>query len=495
MAKKQYILNTEHRQHISMQTPNLKIQLLGSVDTENLDSLSVVLKITKAKTKLPPLRSSLDLYRDEQVEELINKLCQKLELGFSDTQSTLYAFIEQLEDYRFSEIENKNQFSKEDPLSSTEKQKAKRYLGNQNIIEALKQDLQLAGIHSHINEALLLFLSLASRKTQTPLHLAYIDDSDISKQIFNVVKHCIPSSEYMYPSSISSQALYYLGLEDFKHKTLLLSDFGKKQDIYEPLSDLIIHKRLKKIVALKDKSGLPYTMSPEVEGPINLNVIAKPKYKGKLAKLPLLLMDIQVSHDQTQKWNYAKKMKSAGLIDTYKQQEARERLRNLQSTLQDIDVINSYAVDISLPQEHKGNTKLLEQVLNLVKTISYLHQYKREQYVQDAFNNPCSPYIKTKQEDISLAFELLKPVFERKATLLTIATENFYEFLKSWLQEQKQTEFKAYQLRQYDPSLIKRSLNRYLKELLESGLLSITSGKKHTGYTYALKEQEYRPKI
>ncbi len=495
MAKNQYILDTQNRQQICMQTPYIKIQLLGSVDTDNLDALSVTLKISKRNTEQPPLRSSLDLYLDEQMEELLNKLCQKFELGFSETQSALYALTEQLEDYRFSEIENKNQFSKTNTLSLKEERQAKRYLGKQNIISSIKEDLKQAGVHNNLNQALLLYLSLASRKTNSPLQLAFMDDTDVSKQLFEVIKTCIPTSDYMYPSSISAQALYYLGLEDFKHKTLFLSDFGKKQEIYQPLSELITHKRLKKIVALKDRSGLPYAMSPEMEGPINLNVIAKTKYKPKLSKLPVLIIDLEHTLEQMQSWHHAKKLESAGLVDIQKQKEAQERLRHIQSTLQNINVINPYAIDIELPKGHKTNTKLLEQVLNFIKTITYLHQIKREHYVLDGFNNPCDPYIKTSSEDIELAFELLKPVLETKARLLTKATETFYQFLQKWLQDQNKEEFQAYQIRQHKPEFQKRSLNRYLKELLENGLIVICSGKKHTGYIYAINKQEYTSKI
>ena len=487
---KKLILNTKNSHSLSAESEHLYIHVLGDLDYDNMESLAVTLKIKKLNSQAPPIRQSIDLYREERISNLIQKLCERFELGYAETEQTMYAFIELIETYRFKQNEIKGVFPKEDTLAKKELISAKNYLTQDHFIEALQSDLKTAGICSHINEALLLYIAMATRKQMKPLSFAFIDDSDISTLLFDVLKQSIPPSDYFFPSSISSQALYYFTSEELQHKVLLLSDVHTKQDILPILSELITKQSLSKIVALKDKSGLPFIMSPQIEASICFLGITKSRYKHKLKSLHIPKLPIQTTETDQEKWIIYNKRKSAGLVNTKEEQDARERLIHLQSILQTIEIINPYALDVYLPNHHKGNIELSNLFLEVIKAITFLHQFKREKHNKDVFGNTTKPYIQTEVDDIKLALELLKPVLEKEEDMLPMASRGFFEKLKTWSKKNEHSEFYTHQYRKDYPNIAPRTLNNYCKTLTDAGYLKIQGGNRHKGgYLYKIVEQ------
>ncbi len=78
----------------------VQLTVLGGVKLEGLDRMRVTLKIELINTDVPPLRHNLDLYNDTQLEKLIRKGAERLEIGTSILSSSVAELTEQLENYR-----------------------------------------------------------------------------------------------------------------------------------------------------------------------------------------------------------------------------------------------------------------------------------------------------------------------------------------------------------------------------------------------------------
>lgn len=489
--KIKHLEHTKNSQSLSAESQHIHIQILGDLDYENMDALAVTLKLKKQNSQAPPIRKSLDLYREESVSHLIEKLCERFELSFSETQQVIYDFIETLEDYRFKHKQKQSLFSEVNNLAKKDIQSATHYLTGQNVIEEIKNDLKQAGIRSHINEALLLYVAMATRKQTKPLSLTYIDDSIITTKLMDTLIHCMPLSDYFFPSSISSQALYYFTSEELQNKVLLLSDLHTKTELLPILSELITKQSLSKVVALKDKSGLPFIMSPHIEAKLCVLGTIKSKYRHKLKPLNTPKIPIDTKEEDHQNWLNYTKQKSAGLINLKQEREARERLIHLQSLLQPINVINPYALDLYLPSHHNDNIELTMLLLELINAITYIHQYRREKHTKDTFGNTTSPYIQTELEDIKIALELLKPLLEKQEDILPMASRRFFEKLKNWSKENKHQTFYTHMYRKDYPNLAPRTLGNHCKHLTDAGYLTIEGGNKHKGgYLYKIAEQD-----
>ncbi|MCT4665128.1 MAG: hypothetical protein N4A45_07840 [Flavobacteriales bacterium] len=483
MAKNNILFENQDKERLRLSDEHLLVEVFGGVHLDNLDSLSVTLKISKKKSRVPAIRTSIDLYRADSVDLLLTNLCQRFEIGFSDTQNFFAEITNILEEYRFSEIRNKQSFISQKGLSLPIQKKTEKILNQKNLTELIQKELTKAGICANQDEALLIYLSVASRKMPKPLSICFLDNGQLSQLLFEKMQYCLPSSETLFPSSISSQALFYFSRDELHQKALFLSNIGTKEELHTQLNELIRKGRLQKVVSLKNhKTGIPFVMSPEINGPVALCASSKKKYAHKINALPFLSYPLHEDEEELNAWHEQEKRMFAGLIDSDKQMETQELLKTIQLSLEEFSVINPYALDIFLPKHLENNRKLLYQLLQLSSTITFIHQKNR---VNE------NGVLQTQLSDLEIALNLFRPLLEKKNKLIeSSALERFYEWLKEFSHQREY--FKIFELLQENPELRRRNVNRYLKELMEVGLLEIKGGKKQTGYQYALLD--YHPK-
>jgi len=95
-------LNVTNAEHISYQHGGIEITVLGGIRLEGLDKMRTTLKV---QVEHLSLRHNLDLYNDTQVEKLVRKVAEKLEIGTSVITAALTDLTDLLEQYRLDEIE------------------------------------------------------------------------------------------------------------------------------------------------------------------------------------------------------------------------------------------------------------------------------------------------------------------------------------------------------------------------------------------------------
>ena len=74
------ILDSSNPEHMTFAYGELHITVLGGIRLEGLDRMRTTLKIQAAHLSI---RHSLDLYNDTQVEKLVRRVAEKLEVGTS----------------------------------------------------------------------------------------------------------------------------------------------------------------------------------------------------------------------------------------------------------------------------------------------------------------------------------------------------------------------------------------------------------------------------
>ena len=98
-------LDTSNPDHITYQYDMISIIILGGIRLEGLDRMRVTLKI---QVEHLALRHNLDLYNDTQVEKLIRKVAEKLEIGTSVIAAALLDLTDLIEQHRLDELEKQN---------------------------------------------------------------------------------------------------------------------------------------------------------------------------------------------------------------------------------------------------------------------------------------------------------------------------------------------------------------------------------------------------
>ena len=120
MSKK---LNTANHDSLQYSNEILNITVLGGIKLEGLDRMRVTLKIQLQNSSVPPVRHNIDLYNDNQLEKLIRKTAERLEIGTSVIAASLAELTEQLEAYRLEQIKNKEHEMPQSPTLTAEQRK------------------------------------------------------------------------------------------------------------------------------------------------------------------------------------------------------------------------------------------------------------------------------------------------------------------------------------------------------------------------------------
>ena len=161
-------------------------------------------------------------------------------------------------------------------------------------------------------------------------------------------------------------------------------------------------------------------------------------------------------------------------------------MQNTQRILQPIQVRNPFAEQLKIPIEVFKPWRTNAHYLQFIEAITFYHQYQREQK-QDLTTNEI--FIETTIEDIAEANKLMKEVLLRKADELSGACRNYFEELKEFLQQEKQTTFTNKEIRK-QLRLPGTTVRRHHNELLQSGHIKLQEDKKQQGYRYEIISYE-----
>lgn len=461
------------------------VDILGGVDVQQIERMICTLRITYQN--YPPLRSTLDLYNDNQTDKLIRTLCDKWELKLIDASRTLHNLTMQLEEYRLQELKftGKQRTQAFEP-NDEDKKRATTFLKNKNLLAQLIKTLNTTGILGEDDNAVILFLALASYKSANPFSVICLAKSGIGKSyILQKLSECMPAGSYSFHTKISANALYYFDSHQINDKALFIEDLEWTTQMLQPLATLQTQGRLVSTRATKDKDGMLHSTTFEVVANLCLLACAYSDKNFEEISLPFLCLHLNHTHNQDiLVMEYQKRCK-AGQIKTEELKQAQHLLKSVIATLQNVSVINPFATLINLPDEVAYPRKSLLLLLNFIEVITCFFQYQREQHIDKSTGEV---FVKTHPDDIELAFKFLKNNLFRRADELSASARGFYNYLQKFLNEAKTNQFTALDIRKAK-TIHPRTLNRYLQELVLFSYIQIAGGNKHRGgFIYKLTQ-------
>ena len=463
----------------------LTVDVLGGVDLSQVERMVCTLRITY--NDYPPQRTTLDLYNDNQVAKLQRTLCDKWELKLLEVSRSLYELTLQLEEYRLQQLRYTGKVPVQQfELSQDEQKKAVAFLKHKNLLGNLIQKLNATGILGEDENAVILFLALASYKYNNPFSVLCLAKSGIGKSyILQKLSECMPYGSCSFHTQISSNALYYFDSTDIQNKALLIEDLEWTTQMLQPLATLQSQGRLVKTRATKDKDGMLHSTTFEVVAKLCLVACAYSDKNFEEISLPFLCLHLNHSHTQDIAiMEYQKRFK-AGEVRIEDIKQAQHLLKCVIGTLSDVRIINPYATLINLPQDIAYPRKSLWLLLNFIEVITYFFQHQRTQTVDETTGEVL---IHTHPDDIELAFKFLKSNLFRRADELSTSARGFYQWLAPFLSEAGTYQFTAMDIRKAKP-IHPRTLNRYLQELKLFSYIQVVGGNKHReGFIYKLTE-------
>ena len=483
-------LDTSNPEHIRYQQGALDITILGGIRLEGLDRMRTTLKV---QVEHLSLRHSLDLYNDNQVEKLVRKVADKLEIGTSVTTGALNDLTDLLENYRLAEIEKQNlREDKRKILSAEETREAQAYMSAPNLMERTKEDIGKAGVIGEENNRLLMYLIFTSRKREAPLHIVSLGSSGIGKtHLQEKVGELIPEEDRIEITTLSENAFYYFGKRQLQNKLILIEDLDGAEDVLYPLRELQSKKRISKTVVHKNTKGETRTVHLTVEGPVSVSgcTTKESLYEDNANRSFLIYID--ESKEQDEKIMQYQRKHSAGKIDTTEQRKIIKQFQNMQRVLQAVQVRNPFAESLKIPDEVFKPRRTNAHYLAFIELVTFYHQYQREKkYDQDTGEE----YIEATREDVAEANKLLKEILLRKSDQLTGACRSYFEKLKAWLQKESRTTFSNREARQA-LRINASNQKRYMLELMGNYHIRVANGKRARGYEYEIVSYEEYEKL
>jgi len=481
-------LNINNPEHIGYEHGGLSITVLGGIRLEGLDRMRVTLKV---QVEHLSLRHSLDLYNDNQLEKLVRKVAEKLEIGTSVTTAALNELTGLLEQYRLSEIDRQN--LKEDKrvvLNAKEIEQAQAYLSAPNLMERTKEDIGRAGVIGEEDHRLLMYLIFTSRKREHPLHIVSLGSSGIGKtHLQEKVGALIPEEDRIEITTLSENAFYYFGKRQLQNKLILIEDLDGAEDVLYPLRELQSKKRISKTVVHKNTKGETRTVHLTVEGPVSVAgcTTKESLYEDNANRSFLIYID--ESKEQDERVMQYQRSLSAGKVDTADQRKIITAFQNMQRVLQNVTVRNPYAELLKIPGEVFKPRRTNAHYLAFIELVTFYHQYQREKKYDVQTGEE---YIETTPQDIAETNKLLKEILLRKSDQLTGACRDYFERLKAWLQKEN---LKAFSNREARQALRINGSNqkRYMLELVANYMVRVANGKKARGYEYeVVSYEEYK---
>jgi hypothetical protein len=480
-------LDITNAEHIGYKYGGIEITVLGGIRLEGLDRMRVTLKI---QVEHLSIRHGLDLYNDTQVEKLVRKVAEKLEIGTSVITAALTDLTDLLEQYRLDEIErtasagNQNQ---KKILSEEEQQQARIYLSAPNLMERTREDIGKAGVIGEDNNRLLMYLIFTSRKRENPLHVISLGSSGIGKtHLQEKVSALIPEEDKMESTSLTAAAIYYFGRYDLRNKLVLIEDLDGAEEALFPIRELQSKRKIIRTVPVKNTKGETKSIQLVVEGPVSIAgcTTKESLYEDNANRSFLIYID--ESKEQDGKVMEYQRKQSAGKIDAAEQQQIINAFQNMQRLLQPVQIRNPFAEFLKIPDEVFKPRRTNAHYLAFVELITFYHQYQREKKYDTETGEE---FIETTLEDVAEANKLMKEILLRKSDELNGATRGYFEKLKDYLKEQKQTEYTNRQIRGH-LRIKGTTLRRYHHELLSCGMIKVKAGKKNIGYQYEVVSYE-----
>lgn len=272
------------------------------------------------------------------------------------------------------------------------------------------RDFDTCGIVGEKDNILLSFLTVTSRRMDTPLALMVLSSMGAGKsKVAELARDLCPREDRVDSSYISGKSLYHLPSDGVKHKLLTIAEAeGAKQALY-PLRVLISSGELSAVVTGRDAvSGKLQTETKRVEGPTAFIVTSSDPSVDRETLSRFIVTSADESKEQTaaiqERQRAAQSAESiAGAAEV---QRITRRHHDFQRLIEPRRVIVPPTLKIDYTDDRLCSRRDFPKVLGLIKAIAFARQMAKETKIIEGV--AC---IEADERDVALATPLIRRLF------------------------------------------------------------------------------------
>jgi DNA primase catalytic core len=342
--------------------------------------------------------------------------------------------ITQLETYA-KEREGKGAQSQVTLVSDTDKVEALKLGRHPDLAGEILRDLERFGLVGELTNKTIGYVAMTSRKMDDPLSLLILSGSGAGKSLLQdtLLKLC-PDEDLVKLTSLTGEALFYMGQDALKHKVLALEEHAGAQEADYAIRNLISAKKLVKEATIKDPmTGRLTTMRNVVDGPCAVfKTTTQPEMDAE-TKSRFIITSIDESPEQTKAILEAQRHNHTldGIRRKKQREQVVQRHHAFQRLLKPVAVVNPFEPLLTYAENRLLVRRDNPKYLHLILAVTFLYQLQRPvKHDADA-----GDYIETTLDDIAIANELATDLFGQSLGELSRPSRELLKLIRRMTEE------------------------------------------------------------
>lgn len=422
----------------------------------------------------------VDLYSARSRLSFREQSASRLAVEGALVEQDLLALLDQLE----SDAEEGAQRKAErTPLSAEETELGLSLLRSPSLFEDIIGDMEAIGHVGEEENKLLVYLAASSRKLTSPVSVVVASASAAGKSfMIDTVRRLMPADEVVNLTSLSDQALNYMGEGTLLHKLLILGEAVHNEVVEHQIREMLSSRCLSRMVVTKDeKTGKLSSTLVKQDAIVSLMMSTTRSSMNAENASRYLLVHADESDEQTQRI-HEKQNRAYSFEAMRSAAEAVPRIirkhHAAQRLLERITIVNPYASDTEFPYRLMRSRRDNKQLQDLVVAVCFLRQYQKKKKEQDGI-----VYIECDPTDVEIAWRLFRTAVMKASFLeLPESLVRLYEDIRALCRASAdvtgisslEVKFDQGQLRRRIHYLGAESVKKYLRLLVSLEYISLS---------------------
>jgi DNA primase catalytic core len=377
---------------------------------------------------------TVDFYLSRSRRTFISEAARLFRDTVDVIEGDVNRLIAQLETYA-KEREGKGAQSQVTLVSDTDKVEALKLGRHPDLAGEILRDLERFGLVGELTNKTIGYVAMTSRKMDDPLSLLILSGSGAGKSLLQdtLLKLC-PDEDLVKLTSLTGEALFYMGQDALKHKVLALEEHAGAQEADYAIRNLISAKKLVKEATIKDPmTGRLTTMRNVVDGPCAVfKTTTQPEMDAE-TKSRFIITSIDESPEQTKAILEAQRHNHTldGIRRKKQREQVVQRHHAFQRLLKPVTVVNPYEPLLTYAENRLLVRRDNPKYLHLILAVTFLYQLQRPvKHDADA-----GDYIETTLDDIAIANELATDLFGQSLGELSRPSRELLKLIRRMVEE------------------------------------------------------------
>jgi DNA primase catalytic core len=423
------------------ENPALRYRLLG-VRPSFVSSLRVNIRAECASVSF---LDNVDLYSARSRALFSAAASAVLSLEPSRVEKDLLFIVDHLEAERDRELLQANPSERRE-LTEEERRAGMELLQSPDLFDRIASDLAALGYVGEELNKQLLYIAASSRKMADPISVVILSQSASGKSLLvESVRRLMPPEDVVAVSSLSDQALNYIGEGGLLHKFLILGEAVHSEVVEHQIREMLSSHELSRLVAMKDaKTG--ELSSRTVRSPV---VVASVMSSTRTEMNPenasrAFLVNADESREQTRRIHESQRGKYS--LERHSRERSlipriTEAHHAAQRLLAARVIVNPFASKLVFPDSLMRSRRDHERFVDLIAGVCHLRQFqKQEKESRDGGTGETVRYIECDLTDYKIAYTILCATLPATLSSFPPSAIELYEAVRSLLREKANRE-------------------------------------------------------